>query len=226
MPIFDRLLEIPITIVLIIGGYQFYFWAQRQTFRPARYLETCADSWITFDPRWVWVYSGLYYPMIVLAALAQPDWRTFAVTVGGFLFLLACQLYFFLVHPVAIPAHWRTSFQIWARYENRPMEPEEKRWVDIHGARKQYPLSMRFLDLVWSYDKLRNSLPSMHVSVATMVDLTISARWPAFAMWGWLFPFLIAVSALRTKQHYVVDVIPGALMGAAAFYAWHWAVGL
>lgn len=32
----DRILEAALTIVLIIGGYQFYFWAQRQTFYEAR----------------------------------------------------------------------------------------------------------------------------------------------------------------------------------------------
>jgi hypothetical protein len=72
---------------------------------------------------------------------------------------------------------------------------------------------MRMLNLVWSYDKLRNSLPSMHVSVATMVDLTI---WRELADAGHvcvLFPILIAISALKTKQHYVVDVVPGALLG-------------
>ena len=34
----DRILELFITVVLIVGGYQFYFWAQRQTFRDARYF--------------------------------------------------------------------------------------------------------------------------------------------------------------------------------------------
>jgi hypothetical protein len=28
---------------------------------------------IYFDPRWVWIYSGLYYPMILLAALVRAD---------------------------------------------------------------------------------------------------------------------------------------------------------
>jgi len=201
--LFDRLLEIPITIVLIIGGYQFYFWAQRQNFYPPRYLTTRLDSWVTFDPRWVWVYSGLYYPMIVLAAMAQPDWRSYAITSGGFLFLLTCQMYFFLRHPVAIPADWREQ-------------------PAVYHARYNYPRSMRFIDLVWSYDKLRNSMPSMHVSVATMVDLTISHSWPWFAWVGWLFPVLIGASAIKTKQHYVVDVIPGAIMGAGAFFLWRW----
>lgn len=219
MTLFDRLLEIPITIVLIIGGYQFYFWCQRQTFYEPRYLETSWDRAVVFDPRWVWVYSGLYYPMIVLAALAQPDWQSYAVTVGGFLALLAVQMYFFLRHPVAIPKHWRENVLI--HIVDCPGDPQP---VSIAMARKMYPRSMRFLDLVWSYDKLRNSMPSMHVSVATMVDLTISHSWPAFAKWGWLFPVLIGASAIRTKQHYIADVVPGAILGAAVFFAWRWLV--
>lgn len=203
---FDRFLELLMTVVLIIGGYQFYFWAQRQRFYEARYLTTPADGWIRFDPRWVWVYSGLYYPMILLAALAQPTWQAYAHTVGGFLFLLTCQMYFFLRHPVEIPTMWRN-------------------YARVSIAAEKHPRSMRFLETVWSYDKLRNSMPSMHVSVATMVDLTISHSWPWFAWAGWLFPFLIGVSALKTKQHYVVDVVPGAIMGASAFFAWRWMLG-
>jgi membrane-associated phospholipid phosphatase len=80
---------------------------------------------------------------------------------------------------------------------------------------------MRMLDMVWSYDKLRNSLPSMHVSVAMMVDLTIGRNWPTMGIICAAFPLLIAISALKTKQHYVVDVVPGALLGAATFFAWH-----
>lgn len=202
METFDRLLEIFITVVLIVGGYQFYFWAQRQTFFDARYFETKWDRKINFSPRWVWVYSGLYYPMILLAALSVPTWHEYAYTVGCFLALLAIQVTFFVLWPVAIPASWRD-------------EPR------IHLSRYVRPHSMRMLDLVWSYDKLRNSLPSMHVSVAMMVDLTIGRNWPTMGVICLAFPLLIAISALKTKQHYCIDVIPGAMLGAAVFFGWH-----
>lgn len=189
------------TIVLIIGGYQFYFWAQRRTWPAAWTLETRFDAMVGYDPRWIWVYSGLYYPMIVLAAWSVPTWRGYALAVGGFLALLAVQLAFFLTMPIEIPPGWRTRWR-------GPWE----------GTTSQ-----RFLDVVWSYDKLRNSLPSMHVSVATMVDLTIWQQWPTFGMVAGAFPVLIAVSALKTKQHYVVDVVPGAVVGATVWWAW-WAL--
>lgn len=198
---FGRFIEMLTTIVLIVGGYQFYFWAQRQTFRPARYLETRFDAMISFDARWVWIYSGLYYPMILLAALSVPDWESYAYCVGCFLFLLAAQVSIFITAPVAIPVEWRTV------------------------ERTKHPRSMRMLDMVWSYDKLRNSMPSMHVSVATMVDLTIWEHWPIAGYVAGLFPLLIGISALKTKQHYVLDVVPGAIMGASVFFLWRWATG-
>jgi len=213
MGLFDRILELFITVVLIVGGYQFYFWAQRQTFYDARYFETWLDGEITFDPRWVWIYSGLYYPMILLAALSVPTWEAFARTVGCFLALLAIQVTFFVFWPVAIPKAWRESFLI-CNSDVRVRIPHRE-------VRKRWPLSARMLDLVWSYDKLRNSLPSMHVSVAMMVDLTIGRNWPTAGIVGLFFPLLIAISALKTKQHYVVDVVPGAMTGAAVFFAWH-----
>ncbi len=213
MELFDRVLELFITVVLIVGGYQFYFWAQRQTFFDARYFETKWDAKINFDPRWVWIYSGLYYPMILLAALSVPTWHAYAYCVGCFLTLLAIQVTFFVLWPVAIPMDWRA----YVKMSNKGVS----RTVPIHIARMVHPRSMRMLDMVWSFDKLRNSLPSMHVSVAMMVDLTIGANWPVAGYVGILFPLLIATSALKTKQHYVVDVIPGALLGAAVFFAWH-----
>lgn len=198
MTLLERGIEAAITVVLIFGGYSWYFWAQRRRWFAARTLETRFDGMIGYDPRWVWVYSGLYYPMIVLAAFAVPTWRDFALAVGGFLALLVVQMAFFLFLPVEIPATWREQRAAWAGS-----------W------------SQSFLDLVWSFDKLRNSMPSMHVSVATMVDLTIWREWPSIGAVGMLFPALIAISALKTKQHYVVDVVPGAALGALVFFAWH-----
>lgn len=199
MPIQERILELVIVVVLIFGGYQFYFWAQRQQWYPARYWETKWDDLIKYDPRWVWIYSGLYYPMILLAALSVPTWRDFALLTGCFLTLLFVQMGFFLFMPVAIPYEWRAI--------NR---------VHWDGS-----LSQQFLDFVWHYDKLRNCVPSMHVSVAMMTDLAIGRTWPIAGYVGLAFPLLIAVSALKTKQHYVIDVVPGAALGALVWWLWH-----
>jgi membrane-associated phospholipid phosphatase len=147
--------------------------------------------------------------MILLAALTVPTWQAYAYCVGCFLTLLAIQVTFFVLWPVAIPSDWRRMVVM-------------RRFGNVHTdiARDAHPKSMRMLDMVWSYDKLRNSLPSMHVSVAMMVDLTIGRNWPTLGYICAAFPLLIAISALKTKQHYVVDVVPGAILGAAVFFAY------
>lgn len=203
MSLLDRGIEVAMTVVLIIGGYQFYFWAQRRTWFRARCMETRLDSLIAYDPRWVWVYSGLYYPMIILAALSVSTWEQYAHVVGCFLALLAIHVTIFVVWPTDVPAWWRQEYR--AAWERR------------HGT----CLSQRFLDMVWRFDKLRNSMPSMHVSVATMVDLTIWREWPMVGAIGIAFPLLIAVSAIKTKQHYFADVLPGAALGAIVFFLWN-----
>jgi hypothetical protein len=201
MDLFDRLLEIPITVVLIIGGYQFYFWCQRQSFYEARYLPMRLDARIAFDPRWVWVYSGLYYPMIVLAALAQPSWPDYARTVGGFLFCW--------------PSRWRSSCAF--RWRSR--------WTgaraNVMAARTRHPA----LDAVHG-----RGLALRQAAQCDAVDArlgrhdggpdALGAAGRGLRWIGWLFPALIGISAIKTKQHYLLDIPAGAAMGAAAFFAW------
>ena len=82
------------------------------------------------------------------------------------------------------------------------------------------------LAFVHSFDKLVNSIPSMHVSVATLTALYLqTAFFPHYGAWAalaFMFPVLIALSALFTKQHYVYDILPGVAFG---WLAW-WMTGL
>ena len=64
------------------------------------------------------------------------------------------------------------------------------------------------------FDASSNCFPSLHVSVATL------AACLAFGEVGWavvLFPVLIAVSCVFTKQHYLIDLPIGALLGLFVF---------
>jgi membrane-associated phospholipid phosphatase len=58
-----------------------------------------------------------------------------------------------------------------------------------------------------------NSFPSMHVSVATLSALHLL---PAAGSPVLLFPLLVAMSCVLTKQHYLVDLPTGAGLGYAA----------
>lgn len=179
-------------VILIIGFYQFYFWCQRNNLKKPVSLHCFMDNLFTYRPKWVWIYSGIYYPIIVFTVFSFSDFRQFNYTVMSYVILLVIQMSFFVFFPVQTPAAWRQQ---------------------VEGN----SLTHKFIAYVQSLDKANNCFPSMHVSVSTLTSLHLAMNYPAIGPWIWLFPLLIALSALYTKQHYFMDLVPGALVGWLAF---------
>jgi membrane-associated phospholipid phosphatase len=181
-----------LAIVLIVGAYQFYFLPQKRPFRKALELTTKIDKFIPFKPGWVWIYSGLYYPVIIGLVFTINSFEKFNITAFNFLMLLFMQLVCFYVFPVQTPHSWRY-------FENTSCT------------------SLRFLKLIHSFDDSTNCFPSMHVSVATLASLHIVSNLTpslgSFAVIFYAFPVLIGLSAVYTKQHYLADVPAGAFLG-------------
>src|SRR5262249_35641955 len=65
MTITDFAAHLVLATILMIGGYQFYFWCQRNPLRPVREFRLAVDERIPYWPGWVWIYSLLYYPGIL-----------------------------------------------------------------------------------------------------------------------------------------------------------------
>jgi membrane-associated phospholipid phosphatase len=131
----------------------------------------------------------LYYPVIVAINWTVTSPRHFLYVVISYMVLLGFQMAFFTLLPVATPLEWRTC----------------------NAGRGR---SERFLAFVQSLDAPSNSFPSMHTSVAM---LTAMHLFPAFGPIVFAFPLLIAASCLFTKQHYVVDLPVGAVLGWFVF---------
>jgi membrane-associated phospholipid phosphatase len=87
--------------------------------------------------------------------------------------------------------------------------PAHSRREPDSGARSE-----RFLKFVRNFDAESNCFPSMHVSVATLTALHAQATLGPVAF---AFPLLIAVSCALTKQHYLIDLPFGALLGWGAY---------
>ena len=185
----DRIVQLIISVFLIVGVYQFYFWCQRHPVTRPRQFRSPVDDLIPFKPRWVWIYSFLYYPVIVYINLVVESPRQFLYVAMSFMVLLGFQMLFFTLLPVATPLEWRAC-----------------------NARRGH--SERFLAFVQSYDAPSNSFPSMHTSVATLTALHLLPYVGPVAL---AFPVLIALSCLFTKQHYIVDLPAGALLGWFTF---------
>lgn len=64
-----------------------------------------------------------------------------------------------------------------------------------------------------------NSFPSMHVSFCLFSALSVfgfGSRSEGFVMIVWTV--MVALSALLTRQHYVIEVLMGAVLGAGAYW--------
>ena len=178
-----------LSVVLIVGVYQFYFWCQRNALTDPRELTFSIDRWIPFWPTWVWVYSFLYYPAILGVNLIIESSQQFIYMAISYMLLLALQMVLFLTYPVTTPKHWRQR-------------------DTVNG------ISEKFLAFVQRFDAPSNSFPSMHTSVATLTAFHLYSELGAITF---LFPTLIGVSCLFTKQHYFIDIPAGALLGWVSF---------
>lgn len=189
MSIAARCIDLALSVVLIIGAYQIYFWCQRQRFFPVREWSSRFDNSIPYMPAAVWIYSFLYYPAILGVNLVMKSAEQFNRVACSYLVLLLLQAAFFLLLPVRTPVLWRNG----------------------HAA---ITASERFLAFVQRFDAPTNSFPSMHTSVAMLTALHLA---PQLGLSVFVFPVLIAISCLLTKQHYLIDIAPGASLGWMAF---------
>jgi membrane-associated phospholipid phosphatase len=194
MNIKDVLVQLLLSGILIVGVYQFYFWCQRNAVAAPRQFNPWLDNLIPYRPRWVWIYSCLYYPVIVYINFVVADPREFIYMATSFLVLLALQMLFFVFFPVATPDNWR----------------------ELNKSRGR---SERFLAFVRRFDASSNCFPSMHVSVATLTALHLQV---AIGPWAFVFPVLIALSCIFTKQHYLIDLPAGAMLGWVSFICFQW----
>jgi membrane-associated phospholipid phosphatase len=185
----DYLVNLILSVILIVGTYQFYFLTQRKPLFKTRVYHSRLDEAVPFWPSWAWIYSFLYYPAILYLNWIATDARQFAMMAFSFILLLGMQMSCFTLFPVATPPHWRS----------------------INAGER---LSERFLRFVQKFDAPSNCFPSMHVSVAV---LTAFHAVPSLGPAAFLFPVLIALSCVFTKQHYLVDLPFGALLGWLAY---------
>ncbi len=185
----DYVVHLILSLFIIIGVYQCYFWCQRNVAVNPRDLGIRVDAWIPYWPSWVWIYSFLYYPVILYLNLVVESSHQFTQLVISYVLLLALQTAFFLAFPVVTPEKWRT-------------------------CNTGRTASERFLAYVQTFDGRANCFPSMHCSVAMLTALHL---FPYLGPGAYAFPLLIGLSSLFTKQHFLVDVPAGVALGWGTF---------
>jgi membrane-associated phospholipid phosphatase len=186
------------TWVFFIG----YFHLLRHPMQPATLMPlTALDDWITFQPQALVAYLSLWFYVGFAPGLQRTfvELVVYGLWIGA---LCATGLGLFYLWPTAVP-------------------PQMLRGSDFPG-----------FAMLQGVDAAGNACPSMHVAVAIFSCLWLDhvlrvARTPVtLRLLNAAWFALIAYSTLAIKQHVVLDVLAGALLGLA--FAWpslHWRVG-
>lgn len=152
-------------------------------------LESWLDAYIPFIPQFVWFYF-LYYIWVLLVTPIMKEREHFYHAAASFAVLQTAAIATFILFP---------SFM------QRPQ---------VVGEGWSY-------DLVrWMYkaDQGYNLIPSLHVGHTTLVTLFYRTHRPkAFPIVA-AGTFMISLSTVFIKQHYIVDIPVGFLMALGAYY--------
>lgn len=186
-------------VALILVGYQFYFWPQKAPLRTCRVgKETALDRRIPFFPKFVWIYSALYYPFMISPIFLIETYSKFFWVCCSYLLLLLMQVSISHLRPIRTPESWRV--------------------YDISTP------STWFLKFIQTIDRGGNCFPSMHVAVAVITALHLTDMLPAgssvLMLFTWAFVALIAASTVLTKQHFAVDIFWGALLAVVVYFSY------
>lgn len=169
----------------------FYFVIGQLTRNRTTYLpEIALDRAVPVEPAWLLVYASLYIFVIVLPVLVVRQRELFRRGLQGYLTVMLVAYAGFLLFPTAAP---------------RPQE--------VSGT----GFGASSLRLLYDLDPPYNCFPSLHVAYSFVAALTCWRVHRGVGIAAAVWAALIGVSTLYTKQHYVADVIVGALSAYPAY---------
>jgi membrane-associated phospholipid phosphatase len=157
---------------------------------PGRMLhvpELPLDRVVPLQPAWALVYGSLYLFLIILPIFVVRQEEHIRRTVLAYLMVWIAAYICFLVYPTVAPRPASVvgqGFAVWG---------------------------LRFL---YSADPPYNCFPSLHVAHSFVSALTCYRAQRAVGIAASLCASLVAVSALYSKQHYLLDIVAG------VFLAW------
>lgn len=152
------------------------------------------DLRIPLQPVWVLVYGALYLFLILLPVFVVRQEEHIRRTVFAYLTVWMLAYLGFYFYPAVAP---------------RPDEP-------VTGDGFAF-WALRFL---YSSDPPYNCFPSLHVAHSFVSALTTVRVHRGLGLTAIVSAFLVGLSTLFTKQHYILDVVAGivlALMACAVF---------
>jgi membrane-associated phospholipid phosphatase len=98
-----------------------------------------------------------------------------------------------------------------------PTAPPRLATPDVSDTVSHATVNLNASTLHWLYNPYA-AMPSMHVAYATLVGYSL-ARWGLPGPWRWLgvlYPAWVAAEVIATGNHFVLDVMAGALVAGVA----------
>ncbi len=176
---------------LFVSLLPMYFVIAELTGRRATYVPAVAlDRAVSVQPAWMIVYGSLYVFIGFLPVLVVRGRELFRRALQGYLMVMLVSFAGFLLYPTAAPRPAVVSGDGFAAWSLR---------------------------LAYDLDPPYNCFPSLHVAWAFVSALACYRVHPGVGAAAAFWAALIGVSTLYTKQHYVADVIAGALAAGAAY---------
>ncbi len=184
--------RVPLSMVLLVTLVPFYILIP--AFLPPRTRhvpELALDRALPLVPFWALVYGALYLFLILLPIFVVRQDELIQRTVYAYLLIwITAYLFFFVVYPTAAPRPALVvgeGFAVWG------------------------------LSALYSSDPPYNCFPSLHVAHSYVSALACYRAHRRLGVISTICATLVAISTLFTKQHYVLDVIAGALLAFVAY---------
>ena len=187
----SRPYKVTLPMVVLLGMVPLYiFIAGPHPGRTQHVPAIGIDAAIPLVPAWSLIYGALYFFLIVLPLFVVREEEHLRRTIWAYLSVWITAYLCFLVYPTVAPrpeAVAGTGFGAWG------------------------------LRLLYDLDPPYNCFPSLHVAHSFTSALTCFRVHRGVGIAAITSASLVALSTLFTKQHYVLDVIAGALMAVVAY---------
>ena len=150
------------------------------------------DGAMPLVPAWIGVYASLYLCGFILPLVVVRGRELFEQTMKAYLFVMTLSYAVFLAYPTTAPradAIAVNSFATWS------------------------------LQLFYDLDQPYGCFPSLHVAYSFVGALACYRMHRGVGIAAVVWALLIGLATVYTKQHFVVDAVAGAVLGAAAYAA-------
>jgi len=181
--------SIPMVVLVSLVPCYIFIAASMQG-RALHVPELPLDRVVPLQPAWAIVYGVLYLFLVILPVFVVRQEEHIRRTVWAYLMVWIAAYVCFFAYPTIAP---------------RPASVVGEGFV-VWG--------LRFL---YSADPPYNCFPSLHVAHSFVSALTCYRTHREVGWAAWICALLVAISTLFSKQHYVLDVIAGAVLAYVAY---------